>query len=134
MMKRHLGKPVEVELEDGDILLMAPLKIMDIPDLMDVQSKIANVMGKEDKVLLSKDISQSLIGLIKKSIVLADPKLETESQLVDDFIAKNFLTLMPKLFELNSLSSGRDKIKQEKIQRVKERIQNESNKGGSDEI
>jgi hypothetical protein len=131
MMKRHLGKPAEIELDNGDTIMMAPLTIGDIPELINLQSEMVSATEGE-KVYLKKEVTESAIDLIRKSILAADKSLEKDKEVVDGFIAVNFLQLMPKLFEINTLASGRDKIKAEKIARMKERVDG-SGKGSSSE-
>ena len=38
---------------------------------------------------------------------------------------------MPKLFEVNSLTSGRDRIKEEKVKKIKERLDGNIGAGAS---
>lgn len=127
MMKRHLGKPVEIEVED-DKIMMAPLEVDDLPSLIELQSKLAATEGKE----INKELASEGIELMVKSILNANPDAKNDVELVRKFVGSNFLKLIPALFKINSLLSGRDIKKAEKIAKIKERV-NESNSGDNKE-
>lgn len=131
-MNRHLAKPVEVVLDDesGDKLLLAPLGIDDLPELVELQGKMASAVkgkGEDASVMIDKEMSASAIKLLRLSIAAGNEV--SDQKVIDGVIASNFIKLMPKLFEINSLTSSRDKLKAEKIAKLKERIDGKSNQG-----
>ena len=134
-MKRHLAKPIEVPLDEddleGDKIGMAPLKIDDLPELIDLQTQMASIV-KDDTISISKELSSRIVVLLRKSIVAGNPEIK-DVNIINEFIASNFIKLMPKLFEVNTLSSGRDKIKAEKIKKIKDRLDGNVSAGASSE-
>ena len=127
LMKRHLGQSVKVKFGD-DELAMAPLKSEDIPELMEFYgelSKASDGDGEDFKVVLNKKMSNIAIPLIKKSLIYADKSVGEDVKTLDEFIASNFLKLMPQLSKINAFSGDREMIKQEKMEKIKKRI-NES--------
>ena len=134
-MKRHLAKPIEFELEDGDgsKIGMVPLKIDDLPELMELQSELASSMkgtGDDAVFKISKEMTISVTNLLRKSLTAGNPEIK-EPEVINEFIASNFIKLMPRLFEVNSLMSGRDRIKAEKVKKIKERLDGNIGEGTS---
>ena len=130
IMKRHLAKPREVELDNGDKITMSPLSVGDIPQLYEVQTNFAKNMKFDEKtgkvkgdmeIKLEQQDVTAMIDLIKKSIKKANS--DVDSEVLDEFIASNFMKLMPHLFSINSLESGRDRIKREKAEKIKQKIE-----------
>ena len=133
-MKRHLAKPIEFELDEGSGKIgMSPLKINDLPELMELQSELASSMkgaGDDAVFKISKEMTISVTNLLRKSLTAGNPEIK-EPEVIDEFIASNFIRLMPKLFEVNSLTSGRDRIKEEKVKKIKERLDGNIGAGAS---
>lgn len=129
IMRKHLGKDVEIELSGGDKIKMSPLLIEDIPELIEVQSGVvSNVKG--DDILIEKEHVATLILLIKKSLIKAEPELKDNLKVVDAFVGRHIMELMPKLFELNSTASKKDVKRAKQLAGIRERIQDERSKTG----
>jgi len=123
MMKRHLGQKRAIDLGEDKIWL-APLKVEDIPDLIELQSELGNVIGKEGNISISKEIAKKCIDLLSKSIKGASPDLDDE--LIGQVVGCNLLVLLPGLFAVNTMASERDIKKAEKIAKIKEITQSKS--------
>ena len=124
-MKRHLAKPIEVPLDEddleGDKIGMAPLKIDDLPELIELQTQMASMATKDDMMSINKELSLRMINLLRKSIIKGNPEIK-DLGIIDEFIASNFIKLMPKLFEVNTLVSGRDRLRGDKVKKIKDRL------------
>jgi len=118
-MKRHLGKPVKLELkgEDGSVdeIEISPLPLEYFPELWSVLERIIEVKGfdlenikPEDVVkMLNKETIKTLGKLMKVSLKQSYPN--ADDKLLEGFIVRNYFLLLEKLFEVNlrTLESGR---------------------------
>jgi len=116
MMKRHLAVPEEIDLGDGDTVSMAPLSLVDLPDLIEAQAQMyekitSNSLGK-------------IFNLIKKSLIAADAGVGNDPELLDRFVNKNLKVLMAKMMEINSLLTEGDKERIESVDKIKKKIDN----------
>lgn len=95
-MKKHVGKGESFMLE-GDKFTLLPLTLEDYPELYDISSSLYD----KGDAGFDKDVVSRLITLIKKSC-MRSPDIDTSNaELLDAFIAANFISMLNTFMKAN---------------------------------
>lgn len=118
IMKRHLGKEEEVELEDGEKILMAPLPAEFIPELLVIQLKL-------DRGEITKDVVQMIQTCIIESLKVINPcegmTTEEYDKLLNSFASRYYFKLSQKMFDLNR--GGMTEKDIENLEKIRQKTQ-----------
>jgi len=143
--KAHLGESIEYII-DGEKYQFKPLSVNELPELLKVMGKTAPKEGENPMANIDEDTVKTMINLIRIMVKKSYPNLEYElmeeekkeasktgevptenylkqlvSEQIDNFIHRNFLSLMGALFEINMGSAKVDETK-ENVKEVFERL------------
>jgi len=119
IMKRHLGKPEELELDDGESILISPIPAEYMPEYLVAQ------MGMQ-----SGSVTEEGVNAMQKCIIAslkeANPKDTTTSEkeyeeLMTNFASQYFFLLMEKVSDMNRGGLTDKQLK--KIARMQEGIE-----------
>ena len=124
--KKYINEPTELKLKalDGttEIFELKPLPLPNICDILiigKVFAKIPKDSPEEEFLeLLDEDTIKRMIKLVKKTLEISYPNLPEDIR--DGFASRNFLELIMKIFEINSMGSEAEVI-EERIKQIKSR-------------
>ena len=102
--KGMFDKSFEIEINGvNDIIIIKPLPIVEVPTLIKVLSKLpAKDEVSNQEILLSladDDTMSEVLRLVKATIVKSYPEMDMES--VDDFVAVNWIKILPLMSKVN---------------------------------
>jgi len=130
IMKRHLGLPEEMELENGESIAISPLPAEFLPELLMAQAAM-------EKGEMSKEIIGQITLCITESLKPANPRGAMSEQeyveLIDTFTGNWFFPLMQKVFTMNR--GGLTDKELDKVSKLKEKMDNGTkSKGDTSEV
>jgi hypothetical protein len=125
IMKRHLGKPEEMELDNGEKILISPIPAEFMPEYLVAQ------MGMQGGSVTTEGIS-NMEKCIVESLKAANPKDATMNQeeyekVMRDFASQHFFLLMEKVSEMNR--GGLTDKQLQKIAKMQEKVEKGKNAG-----
>lgn len=117
MAKRHLSIGDKLIIGDDEFNLK-PLRTQDLPKLLAVMKEFNKFKDEPESVFeaLDEPTSQKVTSLVLNMIKYSYP--DWDDEVTDSFVMSNFLVLLPKMFEINSLSSNMDREQLAKLKRL----------------
>ena len=128
MMKRHLGKPTEIELDNPDKTTdkfkISPLTPEQLPELYETM-KILKGASAEDATAIFDNISKEVLDKVVNlgTLALKPNYPDIDENILKELVARNAIVFLMKLWEANlSMTSEVGEIKRAKtIQRLREK-------------
>ena len=119
-MRRHLGVSYELKLGE-DVFRIPPLQLKDIPEFWSVMTTLGSGSEKDAIAKLDKAMTERMIGLIRTSLERSPDVDSVDKQMLDEFIATNYMELMTALLEANMPQVAMtDRSKLERLKRKHE--------------
>lgn len=119
--KRYIGKPstLELEAEDGtkEAFELKPLPFENLDDILLIGKTFAKIPDIENQAnipiekfleILDKDTIDKMKNIVKITLETSYPDLPKEIR--EGFGSKNFLPLITKIFEINSMGGKTEAI------------------------
>ena len=127
MIKRHLGRPTEIELEsiDGetDKFCLSPLPVSKVPELYETLSITKGAKPDDASAMFSNITPQWIDKVVALGLLALKPNYpDIDDELLKELVARNAIVIASELWMANLGLGNKNEIGNVKRQRILEEI------------